>query len=78
MDDPVVVDSDVLIDYFAGIPPFTKAVQRVLQQDRLAVTTVTIFELACGAQTPAQLTDAKLLIQASHTLNLDAPADPRT
>jgi predicted nucleic acid-binding protein len=70
----VVVDTDVLIDYFAGVTPSAEAVVRLLGEDRLATTTLTLFELACGAQTPEQLQDIELLLQATHLLTLDAPA----
>lgn len=70
----VVVDTDVLIDYFAGISPSAEAVTRLLREDHLAVTTLSLFELACGAQTPQQLQDIELLVEAAHLLGLDVPA----
>lgn len=74
MDNDVVVDTDVLIDYFAGITPSAKAVERLLREDRLAFTSVTLFELACGAQTPEQLQDLELLVQAARVIAFDAAA----
>lgn len=74
MDDYVVVDTDVLIDYFAGISPSAEAIAQLLTEDRLAVTALTLFELACGAQTPAQLDDLELLAQAAYLLDLDSPS----
>lgn len=70
----VVVDTDVIIDYFAGRVPVAQAVERLLQEDRLALTTVTLFELACGAQTPDQLHDLELLSQAAWLISFDAAA----
>ena len=62
---PVVVDTDVLIDYFAGVSPSAEAVQRLLETDRLGVTTLTIFELYCGVQREELQPDIELLVDAS-------------
>ena len=72
--DRIVVDTDVLIDYFAGISPSAEVVEQLLQRDRLAIVTLTLFELACGAQTEEQLQDIELLIQAAHRIDLEAAA----
>ena len=70
----VVVDTDVLIDYFAGVSPSAEAAWRLLQEDRLVVTTPTLFELACGCQTPAQLQDLELLMKAAYGVELSGTA----
>ena len=62
---PVVVDTDVLIDYFAGVSPSAEAVQRLLETDRLGVTTLTVFELHCGVQREELQQDVELLVDAS-------------
>ncbi|MFB6286909.1 MAG: type II toxin-antitoxin system VapC family toxin [Candidatus Bipolaricaulia bacterium] len=74
---PVVVDSDTLIDYFGGYSPLADAVERLIENDRLAVTTVTLFELASGAQSEAQRTDVETLTLASRLLPLDLPSAMR-
>ena len=70
----VVVDTDILIDYFAGISPATEAVERLFREDRLALTTLTLFELSCGAQTQEQRQDLEWIIQAAQLIPLDAVA----
>lgn len=70
----VVVDTDVLIDYFSGLSPSAEAIAQLLKEDRLAVSALTLFELACGAQTEEQLHDLELLAQAAHLVYLDGPA----
>jgi len=72
--DRIVVDTEVLIDYFSGAEPAAEAVARLLGEDRLAVTTVTLFELACGVSTEEQLRDLELLTQAAHIVVLDGYA----
>jgi predicted nucleic acid-binding protein len=65
IDRPTVVDSDVLIDYFAGISPSAEAVEELLEADRLALTTLTVFELNCGVQSEESANDIELLVDAS-------------
>ena len=74
MDRHVVVDTDVLIDYFAGVSPSAEAIAHLLREDRLAITALTLFELACGAQTPGQLNDLERLAQAAYPVSLNGPA----
>ena len=68
MDTAVVVDSDILIDYFAGLSPSAEAVQKLLETDLLAITTLTVFELDCGAQSEEAHRDIELLVQASRAI----------
>jgi len=65
IDRPIVVDSDVLIDYFAGISPSAEAVDELLEADRLALTTLSVFELNCGVQSRESANDIELLVDAS-------------
>jgi len=74
---PVVIDTDVAIDYFAGVTPQAEAVRRLLAENRLALTSVSLFELACGAQTDAQRQDVERLGRAAHVLALDGAAARR-
>ena len=60
---PVVVDTDVLIDYFAGVSPSAEAVLRLIETDRLAVTTLTLFEFYCGVQREELQQDIELLVE---------------
>ena len=47
----IVADTDVLIDFF----PSAEVVERLLLGDRLALTSVTLFELACRIRTEDQV-----------------------
>lgn len=71
---PVVVDSDMLIDYFGGHAPSADAVEALIDADRLVLTSVTLFELASGAQTESQRADLATLIRAAQTVPLDVTA----
>ncbi len=70
----VVAHTDILIDFLPGYRPRRKCSRNLLQEVPLAVTSVTLFELACGAQTPDQLHDSELLTQAVHVVVPDRPS----
>lgn len=71
---PVVCDSDALIDYFAGTGPLVPMVRRVLEDGTLAVTTITLFELACGARTQEEQADVQRLSKAARLLDVSPEA----
>ena len=44
----VISDTDVVIDFFSGIEPVASMVADLIDQDGLALTTVSVFELYAG------------------------------
>jgi predicted nucleic acid-binding protein len=70
----VVLDTDVLIDFFSGLSPGADAVERLLAENRAMVTSVTLVEMACGARTGAQLEDLEMVLQGAGILEIDAAA----
>lgn len=71
---PVVCDTDALIDYFAGAGPLAPAVRQLLETGTLAVTTITLFELACGARAAHEQADIRRLAGAARTLDVTPAA----
>ena len=76
-----VADTDVLIDFLAGKGE-ADTVERLLARGALGTTTITRFELLCGARTAAQLTRITRLLETLPALPLneraaDAAADIR-
>ncbi len=71
---PIVCDTDALIDYFAGAGPLVPAVRRLLERGTLAVTTVTLFELACGARTQDERGDIRRLSTTARILDVTPAA----
>lgn len=69
-----VADTDALIDFFAGTDPMAGAVRALLEAGDLGVTTVSLFELGCGARRPDQQDDIRRLGQAAAVLPLDEAA----
>jgi tRNA(fMet)-specific endonuclease VapC len=51
----VVADTDVIIDFFSGSEPFAKIVAQLIREDRLALTSITVFELYAGVTGPKRL-----------------------
>ena len=45
----ILADTDVLIDYLAGVQPVAAQVARYIENDRLRTTVITCFELLSGA-----------------------------
>jgi tRNA(fMet)-specific endonuclease VapC len=44
----VIADTDVIIDYFSGVEPIASAIEQLIIQDSLALTSITVFELYAG------------------------------
>lgn len=70
----VVLDTDVVIDFFSGAQPMAGAVAHLLEEDCAALTSLTIFELACGARSAEQLDDIERLVDATALLDVGVPA----
>ena len=48
MDTTVISDTDLVIDFFSGVEPMASTIADLIQSDRLALTSVTVFELYAG------------------------------
>ncbi len=70
----IVADTDVLIDFLAGQGSGADRVARALEQGNLATTTVSRFELLCGARKARQEATIRALLAAMLTLSLDPDA----
>ncbi len=44
----MIADTDVIIDYFSGVEPIASTVGKLMETDRLAITSITVFELYAG------------------------------
>ncbi len=70
-DGPVVVDSDLLIDFLRGHDPAASQVAGWIEHDRLRLTAISAFELRLGADFLKRRAAIRALI-APRTLPLDA------
>ena len=73
----ILADTDVLIDYLAGVQPLTARMQTAFDQDRLATTAVTCFELLSGAREGNRGDRVRRLAAALLVLPLDREAAGR-
>ncbi len=73
----ILVDSDLWIDFFAGADPGAKAVARLLGERRAALSVISVFELACGAQRPRQIEQIETLVSTIEPMVLTRDAARR-
>ena len=55
MEKIVIADTDVVIDFFSGSEPAASTIAGLIQEDRLALTSVTVFESYVDPIYPADL-----------------------
>lgn len=72
-----IADTDVLIDFLAGVEPAAGQVAHELERGTLCTTAVSRFELLCGVRGARQEAAVKELLAAIVTLPLDEEAADR-
>lgn len=73
----ILIDSDVWIDFFAGVDPGAGAVERLLGNRRAALSVISVFELTCGAQRPKQVEEIRTLVSTIEPIGLTSKAAQR-
>lgn len=48
MEDVIVADTDVIIDFFADVSPYAQFIVNIIKKNELAITSVSVFELYAG------------------------------
>lgn len=71
METIVIADTDVVIDFFSGFEPVCTTVSELIRQDRLALTSVTLFELYAGIIGKKRLKQIEDLISIIPVFPLD-------
>jgi tRNA(fMet)-specific endonuclease VapC len=67
----IVVDTDVVIDFFNGIFPGAEAVSKLIAREEAALTSISVFELYAGIEKKRRLSQIETLIQGVTILSLD-------
>ncbi|MGB7294524.1 MAG: type II toxin-antitoxin system VapC family toxin [Candidatus Aminicenantales bacterium] len=67
----VVADTDVVIDFFADTPPLAQVLIELLQEECLAVTAITVFELYAGVRGAKRLKQMEAFFERVPVLPLD-------
>jgi len=70
----IVADTDVLIDFLAGVDPAAQRIALELESGDLGTTAVNRFELLAGAKATRQRRAVQELLAGLATLPLDADA----
>jgi predicted nucleic acid-binding protein len=67
----VIADTDVVIDFFTDTPPFSQALTGLLEEGRLAVTAITVFELYAGVTGAKRLKQIETFCESVPVFGLD-------
>jgi predicted nucleic acid-binding protein len=59
----IVVDTDVIIDFFSNISPGAEVVSELISNERTAVTSVSVFELYAGIEGKRRLNQIETFIR---------------
>jgi tRNA(fMet)-specific endonuclease VapC len=70
----ILADTDVLIDYLAGVQPIAAQILRYVESDQLKTSAVTCFELLSGAAAGARGDAVRSLVAELDILPLDRDA----
>jgi len=73
----ILADTDVLIDYLAGVQPVADQILRHVETERLKTTAVSCFELLSGARQGKRGDAIRKLVSALDVLPLDRASAER-
>lgn len=73
----ILADTDVLIDYLAGVQPVENQVARAIAAERLWTTAISCFELLSGAEEGRRGEPVRRLVESLSVLPLDRAAAQR-
>jgi predicted nucleic acid-binding protein len=59
----IVVDTDVIIDFFRDISPAAGVFSELISSERAAITTISVFELYAGIEGAKRLRQIETLVQ---------------
>jgi tRNA(fMet)-specific endonuclease VapC len=72
LEDPlIVVDTDVIIDFFRGISPAADVFAELISSDKAAMTAISVFELYAGIEGAKRLRQIETLVQEITVLPLN-------
>lgn len=74
MEGIILVDADIVIDYFNGLAPMADAVEALIKRGALGIPSISVFELYAGIEGRKRLAAVKALLKNSLILPLDGLA----
>jgi len=63
LEDLIIADTDVIIDFFANIPQFARIVSELIKKDKLAITSLSVYELYAGISGTKRLKQIETFIK---------------
>jgi tRNA(fMet)-specific endonuclease VapC len=67
----IILDTDVVIDFFIGISPEAEGVLKLISQEEAALTAISVFELYAGVEGKRRLDQIETFIRDLTILPLD-------
>lgn len=67
----IVLDTDVVIDFFTGISPEAEGILKLISQEEAALTSISVFELYAGIEGKRRLGQIETFIRDLAILPLD-------
>lgn len=67
----IVIDTDIIIDFFTDVAPGSECVDRLISEGNAATTSISVFELYGGVRGKRRLQQLEILIQHLAILPLD-------
>jgi predicted nucleic acid-binding protein len=67
----IILDTDVVIDFFTGISPGAEGVLKLISQEEAALTAISVFELYAGIEGKRRLGQIETFIRDLTILPLD-------
>jgi predicted nucleic acid-binding protein len=67
----IILDTDVVIDFFTGISPEAEGVSKLISQEEAALTSISVFELYAGIEGKRRLGQIEKFIRDLTIIPLD-------
>jgi predicted nucleic acid-binding protein len=67
----VIADTDVIVDFFTGTPPYSQTVADLIKEGALVVTAITVFELYAGVRGAKRLSQIQAFCERVPVFALD-------
>jgi len=67
----IVVDADIIIDFFSGLSPGAEVVLDLISREEAALTSISVFELYAGIEGKRRLSQIETLIRGLPIFPLD-------
>lgn len=71
MEDIIIADTDVIIDFFVDKPPFAQFISDLIKKNRLSITSISVYELYAGITGKKRLLQIETFIENIFVLPLD-------